>query len=461
MKKFLACLLAVLLLLVLPAAALAYDADRVTVAGPGVEREISYTRDELAAMREDMLAQTFSTVNTYPTAKTYYAEGLPLSALLAAAGLKTEATSVTIAALDAAGNAGYAATLLLDDLTAARYYFPATGEKVAVQPLLVLRQGAARDQLSESDITFMLGQLDKQEQTNPLFVSNVRLIYVDIATPQRLAGPYFTISGDAVTLQHDNANAKIYYTLDGGEPDVHSGLYNISAERFQPALNQPVKPAAGQTLQAVAYAAGYLPSEVLTVPLDYAFVFPDVPGNFWAETAIAAMKQQDIINGMGGLYQPDGPLTRAQFAKIMVLALGGSLPAVTQAVFNDVAATAWYAPYVKKVVELGLIEGYADGSFRPDNPISKQEMLKVAVCALPDGAARAEAFLAAHAEESRFAAGDGLTDWARGYVEYAYALGLLPAQMLREQGGALFIAGGSAASRAEAAYVVHALLAVK
>ena len=99
--------------------------------------------------------------------------------------------------------------------------------------------------------------------------------------------------------------------------------------------------------------------------------FPDVAGTVY-EAAVEALASREIINGMGdGSYQPDATMTRAQYAAIVVRALGLE-PEVT-GVFPDVSETAWYAGYVGTAHKLGLVNGRDDGGFWPGDTITRQE----------------------------------------------------------------------------------------
>ena len=89
-------------------------------------------------------------------------------------------------------------------------------------------------------------------------------------------------------------------------------------------------------------------------------------------TAIEALAARGIIDGKSdGNFDPEGSMTRAEFATIVVRALGLT-PADTGA-FVDVASTAWYAPYVGAASTYGLINGVGEGRFNPDGTITRQE----------------------------------------------------------------------------------------
>ena len=101
----------------------------------------------------------------------------------------------------------------------------------------------------------------------------------------------------------------------------------------------------------------------------------------WAKNYAEELYRKGIIKGRSkGVYAPDEVLTRAEFTKIALNAIGDDvnpLENVENAPFHDVPLYAWYVPYVKRSKELGLIKGYPDGSFKPDQPILRAEAIKI------------------------------------------------------------------------------------
>ncbi len=82
----------------------------------------------------------------------------------------------------------------------------------------------------------------------------------------------------------------------------------------------------------------------------------------------------DIAGFPDGSLQPDGPLTRAQAAKVVTLAAGLSSDTGTGIpVFRDVPPTYWGYPYIEAAAAAGFLRGYGDGTFRPDQPLSRAE----------------------------------------------------------------------------------------
>jgi hypothetical protein len=118
---------------------------------------------------------------------------------------------------------------------------------------------------------------------------------------------------------------------------------------------------------------------VVSVEVGGVIEFTDITEEFaYAETAINELAKKGIINGMGGgLFAPEGNLTRAQISKIMVESLGYQ-KADYKGGFSDVAASDWFAGYVQAAVDAGIFIGYPGGTFNPNQVISRQEMALVA-----------------------------------------------------------------------------------
>ena len=90
------------------------------------------------------------------------------------------------------------------------------------------------------------------------------------------------------------------------------------------------------------------------------------------QAAIEALAAREIINGMNEKeFQPDATMTRAQYATIVVKALGLTPKANDK--FKDVAANAWYAAYVGTANTYGIVNGVSDTEFNPEGTITRQE----------------------------------------------------------------------------------------
>ena len=101
--------------------------------------------------------------------------------------------------------------------------------------------------------------------------------------------------------------------------------------------------------------------------------FSDVSADKWYNNAVSTLCNMGVIGGYAdGTFRPDAPISRAEFAKIAVSFTQNNGSAVYN-YFTDVKTTDWFAPYVTAAKDAGLIEGYSDGSFKPENKITRAE----------------------------------------------------------------------------------------
>ncbi|MCL2059106.1 MAG: S-layer homology domain-containing protein [Oscillospiraceae bacterium] len=105
--------------------------------------------------------------------------------------------------------------------------------------------------------------------------------------------------------------------------------------------------------------------------------FTDTSGH-WAAGNIIFVSARGLFSGVGGgLFSPDAPMTRAMFATVLARLDGADLDAYAvsaESRFSDVAVGEWYAEAVEWAADLGIVNGYGDGSFGPDDNISREQM---------------------------------------------------------------------------------------
>ncbi len=102
--------------------------------------------------------------------------------------------------------------------------------------------------------------------------------------------------------------------------------------------------------------------------------FSDMAGH-WAEEDIAEMSARLVINGEKGTFGPDRPVTRAEFAAMLVRALGLPQAEGTTIPFADVNPGVWYADTVHTAYVYGMIGGFEDGTFRPTARMTREQAL--------------------------------------------------------------------------------------
>ncbi len=108
-------------------------------------------------------------------------------------------------------------------------------------------------------------------------------------------------------------------------------------------------------------------------------VFADVSMSHPNRTAIIYLKDHGVISGYpDGTFKPDQVVNRAEALKIILLGSGVTVPeTIDLEPFRDIPRTEWYATYVTKAKELEIVEGYPDGTFRADQTVNLVENLKI------------------------------------------------------------------------------------
>ena len=143
--------------------------------------------------------------------------------------------------------------------------------------------------------------------------------------------------------------------------------------------------------------------------------FSDIAGH-WAERHINGWLERGLASGYAdGTFCPDNPVSRAEFAVFVSRAFPRS-QAANGAQLSDLDAEAWYYPAVSSAVSAGIMSGYGDGTFRPGNPITRQEAASVLTRLLGLGAGAAE---------PTFTDAGEIAAWAKGAVDAVAAAGIM------------------------------------
>ena len=203
---------------------------------------------------------------------------------------------------------------------------------------------------------------------------------VPTPTPTPLSQPYLDTQGDTAYVQGNEGLFRPDASLSRGE--AVAILARLSVDE------------AGQPLyDGSAYTGG----------------FSDVAVGQWFAPYVAFAQRYGIVNGyLDGTFRPEAPIGRAELIKLLCAYQSDGLTAGTQS-FSDVSPDHWAAAEIAHGAAEGWINGYPDGTFRPDAPITRAEAVKVINAAL----GRAPASQAA---SSPFA------DVAEGYWAYGEIL---------------------------------------
>lgn len=95
--------------------------------------------------------------------------------------------------------------------------------------------------------------------------------------------------------------------------------------------------------------------------------------NHWARAEIEMLATEEVVSGMGdGTFGPERLVSRAEFAKMLVLGLNLPVDTEDRPTYIDLAAIpAWARPYVAAAARFGLMSGFEDGSFRPAEAVTR------------------------------------------------------------------------------------------
>lgn len=109
--------------------------------------------------------------------------------------------------------------------------------------------------------------------------------------------------------------------------------------------------------------------------------FSDIEKGSWYETAVNAMCSSGIVNGYeDNTFRPDKEITRAEF--VTMLMRNNGVLKFESVPFSDVSGDMWSSEYIYSAYKSGYVDGYEDGTFRPDKYITRAEAVKIINCAL-------------------------------------------------------------------------------
>ncbi len=159
-------------------------------------------------------------------------------------------------------------------------------------------------------------------------------------------------------------------------------------------------------------------TETITVPdVSSDSMFDDISNKPWAEEAINALASMGIVNGTGyRTFTPDANCKRADFAIMLVKLLGIEGTATDN--FDDVAEGKYYYNFVGLAKEAGIVNGYGDGNFGPENFCTREELMVMVANAL---ASTGVDITADQSVLDKFGDAADIADWAKPYVAFLAA----------------------------------------
>ena len=156
-----------------------------------------------------------------------------------------------------------------------------------------------------------------------------------------------------------------------------------------------------------------LVAEPMDTSKTYSSSFNDVSPNYWAANYIGYMEQYGIIIGYeDGSFRPEEPVSRAEFATIV--SRFDKLSGDCSSSFPDVSDDYWAATYIGHAAERGWVIGYEDGTFRPENFITRAEVAAVTCRMLERNGD--QSYIRSHMDALRTFSDIDESHWAYWYV---------------------------------------------
>lgn len=168
--------------------------------------------------------------------------------------------------------------------------------------------------------------------------------------------------------------------------------------------------------------SGYPSKEAIYVPqAKPEETFSDLAGYDWAKEAIYFLVEQGIANGYeDGNFLPAKAVTREEFVKMAVCA-AGKFNKDAKCTFNDVPEDKWYYPYIASAVEAGIISGIDENNFGTGMEVSRQDMAVIVYRTL----ALTGRELTEVREYTGFEDDENIADYAKSGVEALYSAGMI------------------------------------
>jgi hypothetical protein len=309
----------------------------------------------------------------------------------------------TIFAVDKAGNRGVVGTFVIDTTPANLNPGPSPAKLGPLDMTDATDSGASADDENTSNGNpelFFTGEagltieLYGPDQTKLVEGQHYSVVYADgvysvkliDAVPGGVANPFGTYAFNGAT-GNPAATADGTYTIKavdkaGNRATVGTFVIETTLLKAKTGTHTPyIKGYPDKTFRA---DRGITRAEIATIVFrtitraksNAVIDYSDVKDNFWGKAAIDAATQMGVIAGYAdGTFGANQKITRAEFATI-IARLIGDVNLGTKA-FGDVDASHWAYANIQKVAAHGLISGYADGSFKPDAYLTRTEAVTI------------------------------------------------------------------------------------
>ena len=204
--------------------------------------------------------------------------------------------------------------------------------------------------------------------------------------------------------------------LQAGMVGAAAGITGVTATPGSATETPPPR----QLPPTAADSAAVPLSKAATATPKEAITFNDVPDNYWAKPYIDALSSRGLISGFeDGSFRPDQPLTRAQIARIVSKTF--DLTADKKSLeFTDVGSKFWARESIGEVVRGGFMTGFPNNTFAPNTPVTRVQSLTTLVTGLD-----IKPPTNIQTSIDRYADANAIPKWATGKVAAATAGGLV------------------------------------
>jgi hypothetical protein len=203
-----------------------------------------------------------------------------------------------------------------------------------------------------------------------------------------------------------------YNSYMGTRPNVDYGWGVVDAWAAYTAIQPPTPTPSPSPVPPTA-----LPGTATATPATGCQAgFRDVPATHWAATYIQRLYCRGYVNGYpDGRFRPETYTTRAQFTKMLVLSRRWPLLDPATPAFTDVPRDYWAYKYIETAYAHDVLNGYADGTFRPQDNVTRGQLAKMLV--------QSQGWPRVHPAQATF--GDvGSGHWAYEWIETVAAHGI-------------------------------------
>ena len=241
-------------------------------------------------------------------------------------------------------------------------------------------------------------------QVKSLLDTNKTLLGFDISTYQLTDAECMTLSGKTISKLDDIKDAVLEIVSNRTTPAPPSSSSNSGS-------------GGGSGTGSIGVATPQRPT-----PIYGSSSFKDMTGFDWASESIEFLYKNGVISGKGdGNFAPQDNVTREEFLKMILSALGINQMPLADKAFSDVAQDAWYAGYINSAYQKGIISGLDEFSFGVGIPIKRENVTVIIYNALKSINLIDES----SSFSNDFVDEDSISDYAKDSVSYMKQKGII------------------------------------